>query len=147
LSPQAKEKETSCYKMTAMPQINNPYALPLQSTLHIMTRNDNCYNIFSMMGCQSQMRGGAIKSCLKKGTKAKHRKPKRLVQTAADGGCAFIQEQDCVICAARHQKISMSCLGINVLPWYQCLHSAQSAQCAMSKKLIPNSNQLDISSA
>jgi hypothetical protein len=115
--------QTSTHKMTATPPINNPYAKPLQSTLRIMTRKNDFYNIFSTMGCQSQIRGGAIKSCLKKGTKAKHRKTKRL-RTAADGR-AFIQERDCIICAAHHRKKFMSRLGFDVfIP-----HKAHNVRC------------------
>jgi hypothetical protein len=60
--------------------------------------------VAATMGIQSQMRGGAIKKCKKRGTtlQAKH----RLTQHAiVAGGKAFIAIENCPICRAKHLNL------------------------------------------
>ena len=103
-------------------QIVNPYAKPrcrTQDSAATATSQNGSNNnsiFLSTMGCQSQRREGAVKKALKKGTKAKYKakKTKGLVQTAANGGLAFVPEQDCIICEVHAQKEHLSQLGIDI---------------------------------
>ena len=47
------------------------------------------------MGIQSQLRGGSVKACLKRGTK---RKAQSYKQSAVPGGSIFIPWKHCIIC-------------------------------------------------
>ena len=82
---------------------------------HTNSSRSNCNNDddTSTMGCQSQRREGAIKKCLKRGTRVKFRH-RQLVQAAIGGGLGFISERDCKQCIAIRIRDQRARLGLKM---------------------------------